>query len=176
MFLPSRRILAAAAGAIVVAIVVFALTAVAAVRHNRDTVDRPQLSVAVDRTLRYVGPYLFCDDVAKRQCDPQRTPADIPVEAGQSIIVSLPDYISKRPWDVSVQYLYPNGNSTITSTPHLTPGESLIILKSTRQAMVAQIELHVPSAVQDTFGNLISQAVWAIDTLPPGYAPESQRS
>ncbi len=166
MIRPSRGLVVAALATAVVAIVVFALTAAAAVRHNRDTVERPELSVAVDRTLRYVGPYLYCDDVLKQQCDPKQKPAEIPVQPGQTILVSLPPYIAKRPWDVSVQYLFPNGNSTITSTPHLTPGDSLIVLQSTRDALIAQIELHVPSDVQDAFGNLISQAVWAIDTLP----------
>ncbi|MDF0529829.1 DUF2771 family protein [Tsukamurella sp. 8F] len=169
---PSRNVVIAAVAALVVAAIAIGLTVFAAVRHNRDAVDRPQLSVAGPSGLRYVSPYLYCDDVGQGRCDPKGSPAKIPLEPGQTIWVSMPSYISERPWDVSVQYLFPGGASTVENTTHLEPGQSMLTLMSKPDALVAQIEVHVPSVVQDSFGNLLTQAAWSIDTLPAHLAPK----
>jgi hypothetical protein len=171
MIKPSRNLLIAGAVFVVAAAVVFAFTFAAVLRKNDEPKPRPALQAAVGTALVKVAPLQYCDNVRALQCDAPIRPTKLSVEPGQAIVISLPDYITDRPWDVTVQrYDTAAGKAVLETRTYVRPTEATLVLKSTDQLLLAAVEIRVPSDVQDSFGNLVSQAVWGIDTLAKDYA------
>jgi hypothetical protein len=169
---PTKIVIAVAAYAVVLILCLGALVVIATGNHQRQVREhpadyRPTLSVAVGDRLEYVPPVRYCENLAVGKCDPVRKPVRMPAVAGRTVTIALPPYISERPWFLTVQYYFPaSGNSKIETQTHLQPGESSIVLPATADRLVAAVDIQVPSAVQDPQGNLLSQAQWAVDTLP----------
>lgn len=171
MIKPSRNVLLVAAALFVVVAAIAAYTVVATMRTLDEPSPRPALKAAVGTALEKVRPMQYCSNVRELQCDPAARPVKLSVEPGQAIVISLPKYITSRPWDVTVQrYDTVKGEATLETQTHLEPTKGTLILKSTDALLLAAVEIRVPSDVQDQFGNLISQAVWGIDTLAKDYA------
>ena len=171
MIKPSRNVLLVVAALFVVVVAIAAYTVVATLRAADEPSPRPALAASVGTTLEDVHPMQFCTDVRALQCDAAATPRKLSVEPGKALVISLPKYITSRPWDVTIQrYDTINGQATLETRTHVEPTKDTLILKSTDALLLAAVEIRVPSDVQDQFGNLISQAVWGIDTLAKDYA------
>ncbi|KXO89257.1 DUF2771 family protein [Tsukamurella pseudospumae] len=166
MIKPSRNVLIAGVVFIVAAAVLFAFTISAALDKRAEPKPRPALSAAVGGQYEQVAPMQFCADVRALQCDQPRKPARMSVEPGQALVISLPEYITKLPWFLTVQrYDTKLGKATLETITHLEPERATLVLKSTHDLLLAAVEINVPSAAQDSSGAFIAQAVWGIDTL-----------
>lgn len=171
MIKPSRNVLIAGAVFVVAASVLFTYSILAGVRHRDQPEPRPTLQATVGSTMLNVPPLQYCDDIAKLQCDPAIRPVKLGVEPGQAIVISLPEYITSRPWFLTVQrYDTRTGEAKLETVTHTEPTEGTLVLKSTDELLLSAVEINVPSAVQDQFGNLIAQSLWGIDTLAKDYA------
>ncbi|WP_019200799.1 DUF2771 family protein [Tsukamurella sp. 1534] len=171
MIKPSRNILIGGAVFVVAVAVLFAFTFSAALKKRDEPQARPTLQAASGTQLVNVAPFHFCDDIATQRCDAPTRPAKIAVEPGKAIVISLPEYITSKPWDILIQrYDTKLGRATIQTETHVQPKEATLVLKSTEELLLAAVEIRVPSPIQDQFGNLIAQSVWGIDTLASDYA------
>ncbi|ADG77463.1 hypothetical protein TPAU25S_02309 [Tsukamurella paurometabola] len=170
MIKPSRNLVIGGAVFLVAVAVLFAFTINAAVTKNQEPAPRPALSAASEGTLLKVAPLQYCDAEANPpSCDTPARPTRLAVEPGKAIVISLPDYITDRPWDVTIQrFDTTTGKASLETRTHVKPTEATLVLKSTDQLILGAVEIRVPSPVQDAFGNLVAQAVWGIDTLPDG--------
>jgi len=167
MIKPSPKLLLAGAAVVVAVAVLFAFTFVAALKNRDEPKPRPALQATVGKTMLNVAPMQFCANVQASQCDVAQRPVKLPVEFGQAIVISLPDYITERPWFLTVQrYDAKRGQAKLETITHVDPASATLVLKSTEDLWVAAVEINVPSQYQDASGNLIAQAVWGIDTTP----------
>ncbi|MGX9297386.1 DUF2771 family protein [Tsukamurella paurometabola] len=171
MIKPSPKLLLAGAVFVVAAAVLLAYAIVAGLDKRDQPGPRPALQATVGKTMLNVAPMQFCTNVRAAQCDAAQYPAKLPVEAGQAIVISLPDYITERPWFLTVQrYDAKRGEAKLDTITHVDPASATLVLKSTEELWVAAVEINVPSQYQDAQGNLIAQAVWGIDTTPKDFA------
>ncbi|GAA1014790.1 hypothetical protein GCM10009551_102430 [Nocardiopsis tropica] len=169
MIKPSRNLVIGGAVFLVAVAVLFAFTINAAVKKNQEPKPRPALSAASGTALIKVAPLQYCEEVAQPKCDAPARPTRVAVEPGKALVISLPDYITDRPWDVTIQrFDTTTGKASLETRTHVRPTEATLVLKSTDQLILGAVEIRVPSTVQDAFGNLVAQAVWGIDTLPDG--------
>ncbi|BDH55836.1 DUF2771 family protein [Tsukamurella sp. PLM1] len=173
MIKPSRKLLVAGAVFLVAVAVLMTYTVLAALDHRKQPEARPALQATVGATMLTVPPLQFCDDVAALRCDSPIKPPKLGVEPGQALVISLPDYITARPWFLTIQrYDTKLGEAKLETITHLEPEEATLVLKSTDDLLLAAVEINVPSTVQDQYGNLIAQALWGIDTLAPSVAKD----
>lgn len=173
MIKPSPKLLAAAVVAVVAAAALLAYAVVAGLDKRNEPAPRPALQATAGKTMLDVSPMLFCTNVQASQCDTAQRPAKLPVEFGQAIVISLPDYITERPWFLTVQrYDAKRGRAKLDTITHVDPASATLVLKSTEDLWVAAVEINVPSQYQDAAGNLIAQAVWGIDTTPRSVAKD----
>ncbi|BDD81078.1 hypothetical protein TPB0596_08410 [Tsukamurella pulmonis] len=171
MIKPSPKLLVAGAAFLVAAAVLLAYAVVAGLEKRDEPKPRPTLQATVGDRMLDVGPMQFCTNVQAAECDVPQRPVKLPVEFGQAIVISLPEYISERPWFLTIQrYDTRRGEATLETITHVDPAEATLVLKSTEDLWVAAVEINVPSQYQDVQGNLIAQAVWGIDTTPKDYA------
>lgn len=176
MIKPSPKLLLVGAAYVVAVVVLFAFTFVAALDKRDQPAPRPTLQATVGTTLLDVAPMQFCTNVQAAACDVPQRPVKLPVEFGQAIVISLPEYITGRPWFLTVQrYDARRGEARLDTITHVDPAEATLVLKSTPDLWVAAVEINVPSQYQDAAGNLIAQAVWGIDTTPKDYALVQKR-
>lgn len=167
MIKPSPKLLLAGAVFAVAAAVLFAFTIVAGLEKRDEPKPRPTLQATVGDRMLNVAPMQFCTNVQASACDTAQRPVKLPVEFGQAIVISLPEYITERPWFLTVQrYDAKRGQAKLDTITHVDPAEATLVLKSTEDLWVAAVEINVPSQYQDASGNLIAQAVWGIDTTP----------
>lgn len=172
MIKPSRGVLIGAGVFVVIAAVVFGFTFAAAAKTRDEPKPRPALQASVGTTLENVPPLQFCDDIRNLKCDPATKLVKITVKPGQAIVVSLPKTITSQPWVLTVQRYDPKlGKATLETTTHVKPTEATLVLKSTDEVRLAAVEIRLPSDVQDQFGNLVSRAVWGIDTYDGPSSP-----
>lgn len=171
MIKPSPKLLLTGAAIVVVAAVVLAFAVVAGLDKRNEPGPRPTLDATVGDRMDHVAPMQFCTNVQASTCDTPQRPTKMPVEFGQAIVISLPKYITERPWFLTVQrYDSKLGQPKMETITHLEPKSATLVLKSTEDLWVAAVEINVPSQYQDASGNLIAQAVWGIDTTPKDYA------
>ncbi|TWS18812.1 DUF2771 family protein [Tsukamurella asaccharolytica] len=171
MIKPSPKLLVAGAVFAVAAAVLLAYAVVAGLDKRNEPGPRPTLQATVGDQLVPVAPMQFCTNVQAGECDTPQRPAKMPVEFGKAIVISLPDYITERPWFLTVQrYDSKLGQPKLETITHLEPKSATLVLKSTEELWVAAVEINVPSQYQDASGNLIAQAVWGIDTTPKDFA------
>lgn len=172
MIKPSKSVLIGGAAFVLAAAVLFTYTFLAAARHRDQPEPRPTLHASVGTTLVDVAPLGYCTDVMTGQCDPAGAPSKLPVRPGAAIVVSLPEYITARPWSLTVERIdVATGLSIVEVTTHLQPARATLILKSTDKTLLGTVEIKVADAAQDQFGNLVTQAIWSINTLDRDYTP-----
>ncbi|GAB3132212.1 hypothetical protein GCM10027289_19780 [Tsukamurella serpentis] len=173
MIKPSRNLLIAGAVFAVAVAVLMTFTVLAALDKRKQPAPRPVLSATAGATMLAVPPLQYCQNIARLECDAPAKPTKLGVEPGQAIVISLPDYITSRPWSVTVQrFDTESGKATVETTTHTRPTEDTLVLKSTDKLLLAAVEINVPSMVQDQFGNLVAQALWGIDTLAESVAKD----
>ncbi|MET9327835.1 DUF2771 family protein [Tsukamurella sp. NPDC003166] len=167
MIKPSRNVLIAGVVFVVAAAVLFAFTISAALDKRAEPRPRPALHATVGSKLVEVSPMGYCVDGPPRVCDAPTVPTAIPVEPGRAITISLPTYITERPWFLTVQRVDPRtGREQREQITHLQPTHATLVLRSTPDLLLAAVDISVPSTIQDPEGNLQAQAVWGINTLP----------
>ncbi len=167
---PGPKLILAGAAVVVAAAVLFTFTVIAALHQREQPRPRPALHATVGSTLVDVAPRAFCTNVMSGQCDPSRGPERMPVEAGQAIVISLPNYITERPWFLTIQrYDTQRREPKLETITHVDPAKATLVLKSTDHLVLAAVEINVPSQYQDSSGNIIAQALWGIDTLPKDF-------
>ncbi|KXP03627.1 DUF2771 family protein [Tsukamurella pseudospumae] len=171
MIKPSRNVLIAGVVFIVAAAVLFAFTISAALDKRAEPRPRPALHATVGETKVDVGPMLYCTDVRTQQCDRVVGAIRMPMTAGQAIVISLPDYITERPWDMRIERFDTRiGDWKVEQVTHVKPTAATLVLKSTEELRLATVTISVPSSVEDSSGNLLAQASWGINTLPDDVA------
>ncbi|CAM3939302.1 DUF2771 family protein [Tsukamurella ocularis] len=173
MIKPSPKLLLAGAVFAIAAAVLFAFTVVAGLDKRDEPEPRPTLQATVGKTMLNVAPNNFCTNVRAQECDQPRKPARLSVEPGQAIVISLPDYITSRPWFLTVQRLDTRTRTAwLDHVTHTEPAGATLVLKSTDDVLVTAVEISVPSDVLDASGDIPSQAVWGIDTLAESVAKD----
>lgn len=166
-----KKAIAITAAVVVVFVVVVATTVgvlVSGTEHHRD--DHPYAQLAIDDRLVRVEPAKMCD-VMLRHCTPEKS-ADVhipkvPIAIGDTVLVSVPQTVGKWPWNLVAQYVTPTGQDV----QHIENGSDQTFsttLRSTRDHVLVNIEIQLPSAVGDP-DNLRIRGYIAADTTPKGF-------
>jgi hypothetical protein len=138
-------------------------------RHEND--DVPYLHVANGDKLTRVEPLIYCGiDMSGCKGSLNGKPTRIPVQAGDTVMVSLSSDLSVGPWTLVVQYLTGDKNDDFENTAEEFYGSGskrTITLASTRDRVLATIEIKQPSQMEKD-GGFIPRGIWGIDTLPDG--------
>ncbi|AZG45596.1 DUF2771 family protein [Gordonia insulae] len=131
--------------------------------------DHAYLQLAVGDQLVRVEPTRMCD-VLLKNCEPANvsdiTVQRVPVPVGESVMLSVSEDIAKWPWNLVIQYLTPQGLDG-TSVPMRSNSTYTTVLHSTRDRILVNIEVQVPSAISDAANNnVIARGYLAADTTP----------
>jgi hypothetical protein len=141
---------------------------VAALASGHEDNDVPYLHVANGNTLITVEPLIYCSiEVTNCEGSPTKKPARIPVPVGDAVMVSLSSDLSVGPWTLVVQYLTKDGFDNTAEVFYRSESKRTFTLASTRDRILATIEIKQPSQKEDA-GGFIPRGIWGIDTLPDG--------
>ncbi|MFW0791474.1 DUF2771 family protein [Gordonia sp. CPCC 205333] len=137
--------------------------------HQTESDHRPYLQIAVGDELTRVYPIVWCD-VLMRDCDPPlrskatRTKSHVPVNVGQTALVSVSADIADSPWALIAEYYTPNG---IVRDEPIYPSNTqfTVALRSTVERTLINIEVQAPSAIESPQGFVV-RGFLAADTTP----------
>ncbi len=157
--------------ATIVALVFVAVVATAVTLLTLDSDEEiPYLQATTGKTLVHVEPTILCHvDLTNCKKGAEGTFARrVPVPAGESIIVSLSSGIFDAPWALTLEFLTPKG--FVQQPPEFfAPDEKYsFTVRSTKERLLTNIEVRLPSARTDTAGAPITRGFWSINTLPEG--------
>ncbi|GAA1456749.1 DUF2771 family protein [Williamsia maris] len=158
--------------ATIVALVFVAVvgSAVALLVINNDHDEVPYLQATTGTTLVHVEPTILCEiDLSNCKKGAEDTFAPrVPVPAGESIIVSLSSGIFDAPWALTLEFLTPKGFEQ-QPPEFFAPDEKYsFTVRSTKERLLTNIEVRLPSGRTDTAGAPITRGFWSINTLPEG--------
>lgn len=140
--------------------------------HTSD--DAPYVQVANGDQLVRVEPLKYCSidlqDCNRETLDP---PARVPVKVGDTLMLSLSSELAVGPWTLVVQYLTAEGSDIGDEVFYPSDSARTITLDSTRDRILAAVEIKQPSQVEDEFG-FVPRGIWGIDTLPDGVEVPAQ--
>lgn len=143
--------------------------------HDEDE-HPPKVSLAVGGTLTRIAPARWCT-IDLTECTPDRledmTVPRVPVEVGQSVVLSVPSSIAERPWNVVAEYLTPHG-STRDGGIRTSGSTFTMVLHSRPDYILTTIEIQLPSIRVDADGVPVARAIIAADTRPTGEVPGEQ--
>ncbi|MBA4024459.1 MAG: DUF2771 domain-containing protein [Gordonia sp.] len=152
--------------AVLFVVVVASSVAVLASGHEAD--DTPYVQVASGDKLVRVEPLKYCS-IDLQNCNQEALdpPARVPVKVGDTVMLSLSAELAVGPWTLVVQYLTAEGSDIGDEVFYPSDSARTITLDSTRDRILAAIEIKQPSQVEDEFG-FVPRGIWGIDTLPDG--------
>jgi hypothetical protein len=141
---------------------------VAALVSGHKSDDVPYLQVANGTKLIRVEPLIYCAiDGSDCEGSPTGKPARIPVKVGDSLMVSLSSDLSVGPWTLVTQFLTEDGFDNTAEVFYRSDSRRTITVPSTRDRILATIEIKQPSQVELDDG-FAPRGIWGIDTLPDG--------
>jgi|GEM_PF-5836628 len=140
---------------------------VAALTAGHESDDVPYVQVASGSKLVRVEPLAYCS-IDLSECDGSATnpPTRVPVAVGDTLMVSLSHELAVGPWILVVQHLTAEGFDNGTETIYLSDSKRTITLPSTKDKILAVVQITQPSQVETEPGVFIQRGIWAIDTLP----------
>ncbi|GAB17706.1 hypothetical protein GOEFS_037_00090 [Gordonia effusa NBRC 100432] len=141
----------------------------ASLAHNTESDHRPYMQIAVGDELTRVYPIVWCD-VLMRECDPPlrskstRTKSHVPVNVGQTALVSVSAEIADSPWALIAEYYTPRG-ITRDEPVYRSGTQYTVALHSTLDRTLINVEIQAPSAVNTDQGFVV-RGFLAADTTP----------
>jgi hypothetical protein len=135
--------------------------------HDEDD-HPPKVALAVGGTLTRIEPARWCS-VDLSDCSPARMEdmkvPRVPVEVGESVVLSVPASIAERPWNIVAEYLTPHGSARDGGIR--TSGSTYtMVLHSRPDYILTTIEIQLPSIRLDADGVPVARAIIAADTRP----------
>ena len=128
----------------------------------------PKVSLAVGGTLTRIEPARWCT-LELTKCSPARMEEikvpRVPVEVGETVVLSVPSSIAERPWNVVAEYLTPHG-PTRDGGIRTSGSTFTMVLHSRPDYILTNIEIQLPSIKIDADGVPVARAIIAADTRP----------
>jgi hypothetical protein len=135
----------------------------------------PKVSLAVGGTLTRIEPARWCS-LDLTECTPARMQdmvvPRVPVEVGESVVLSVPSSIAERPWNMVAEYLTPHG-PTRDGGIRMSGSTYTMVLHSRPDYILTTIEIQLPSIRVDADGVPVARAIIAADTRPTADEQES---
>lgn len=162
---------AAAVG--IAALVVYVL--VPWIRGPEQTPPRPSITASVAGKSVEVKPFEYCEVNRPDICDPAGETVELPVAAGQSLDIALPEAISSAPWILATFYVDPNAPA---SDPDALQGGEQFFAPGTKSEVsvpdvneqglvLAGVEVRLPTGLYNTDtgeDTIVTHATWSVAT------------
>ncbi len=143
-------------------------TSVALLTAGHQDDDPPYVQVASGTDFVRVEPLVYCTiDMSTCEGSPLDKPTRVPVDIGDTLVVSLSADLSVGPWTLIIQYLTKDGYADGGEMVYRSGSKHTIMVPSTKDKILAAIEIKQPSQVE-VDGGFAPRGIWGIDTLPDG--------
>ncbi|MFT3899162.1 MAG: DUF2771 family protein [Gordonia sp. (in: high G+C Gram-positive bacteria)] len=137
--------------------------------------ERPYATLWAGKEKARAYPTVLCSYQMK-DCDGDFLKVDparhtrFPVPIGETVRVRLSDNVVDDPWSIVAQYLTPNGSELLLKEFAPKQGARSLTLSSTRERVLINIEISLPSALLagDSDTDLVRRGYIAINTTPTG--------
>ncbi|WP_024793887.1 DUF2771 family protein [Tomitella biformata] len=144
------------------------------IRDPATTQERPIITAAAGETSVEVKPYTYCEVSRPDVCDPPGQTVELPVTAGQQLVISVPESISGAPWVLATFYVDPTAaadSEALQGAEQLfTPGsETTVSIPDIDEngRVLAGVEVRLPTGLynpdtkEDT---IVTHATWSVAT------------